>query len=56
MMSQGGRRQGSSGAWIFPVNPKEKERKLKMKELDVELDEVRKLKEELVELRDNLTE
>lgn len=54
MILRGGTKQ-SSGAWIFPVHPKEKERESKMKELDSELKEVRELKEELMELRDNLT-
>lgn len=56
MRSRGGVRQGKSGAWIFPVHPKEKVRNKQMKELDSELAEVRKIKEELTELRDSLKE
>lgn len=48
-------RQRSSGALIFPVHPQEAVREKKMEELDKELAEVRKLKEELIELKDSLT-
>lgn len=54
-LPQGAVRQKGSGALIFPVHPKEAEREKKMKDLDKELAEVRKLKEELIELKDNLT-
>lgn len=55
MIVQGGSKQPSSGAWIFPVHPDEKKRKSQIKELDKELEEVRQLKQELQQLKDNLT-
>ena len=55
MLAMGARKQSASGAWLFPEHPQEKARRNTMKELETELDEVRKLKEELLELKDNLT-
>lgn len=54
-LPQGAVRQESSGALIFPVHPKELEREKTLRELEVELGEIRSLKEELLNLKKDLT-
>ena len=43
----GGMRHVESGALLFPAHPREIERRKKEAELDIELEEIKALKEEL---------
>jgi len=54
ILPYGSQRQRESGALIFPVHPKQREAERNREDLARELAEVRKLKEELMELKKEL--
>lgn len=55
-LPQGSKRDRKSGALLFPVHPRELEAYRKREEIDNELEEIKKLKEELIELKKSFTE